>query len=133
MLNRLQNEMKTALREKKTERLSVIRMLISEVKNEAFKEGQKKTAEEVVMGYHKKLVKAAEEFASKPEFSDKVKKEIEIVSEFVPQQLTKREIYEIIATAGLTEISMKTVMPLVKGRADGKLVKEIVDSFNKAL
>jgi hypothetical protein len=26
---------------------------------------------------------------------------------------------------------MKTVMPLVKGKADGRLVKEIVDWFNK--
>ena len=84
MLSRLQEAMVAALRAKDTERLSVIRMLISEVKNEAYKEGAKRSAEEVVAGYLKKLNKAAEEFASKSEFVDKVKKEIKIVSQFPP-------------------------------------------------
>jgi hypothetical protein len=98
MLTRLQNEMITALKAKDIERLSVIRMLISEVKNEAFKEGNKRSSDEVVAGYLKKLTKAAEEFADKPEFVDKVRREINIVSEFVPKQITKLEIVETIVS-----------------------------------
>jgi len=145
MLTRLQNEMITALKAKDTERLSVIRMLISEVKNESFKEGSKRSPDECILGYLKKLTKAVEEFADKPKFSDKVRREIKIVSEFVPKQMTRLEIIEtIVKAASLTyngqylsinplpdlSITMKTVMPFVKGKADGKLVKEIVDWFN---
>jgi len=36
MLNKLQDAMKDAMRSKDTDRLGVIRMLISEIKNEAF-------------------------------------------------------------------------------------------------
>ena len=131
MLDRLQNEMKLALKSKDTERLSVIRMLISEVKNEAFKEGVKRSPEDVVISYFKKLNKAVEEFVSKPEFTDKVKREIAIVLEFVPKQMTREEIIDAITNEGIKDISMKTVMPFLKGKADGKLIKEVVDWFNK--
>ena len=46
MLEKLQAAMKQSMLAKETERLSVIRMLISEVKNEAFTTQKKRTPED---------------------------------------------------------------------------------------
>jgi uncharacterized protein YqeY len=65
LLETLQEEMKKAMREKASDRLQVLRLLISEIKNEAYKEGKKRDSLEVVMAYHKRLVKAKEDFGDK--------------------------------------------------------------------
>ena len=59
---KLHEEMKTAMRDKNAKRLSVIRMLMSELKNEERKRPAKRTEEEVCFAYHKKLVKAVDLF-----------------------------------------------------------------------
>ena len=130
MLETLQAAMKQAMFAKDTARLSVIRMLISEVKNESYTTQKKRSPEEVVAAYHKKLVKAKDEFASNVEFAAKVDAELKIVSEFLPESLTEDGVRLIISNANLTEISMKTVMPLLKGKVfDGKMVQNLIGSF----
>lgn len=132
MLDKLQAAMKQAMLAKEADRLSVIRMLISEVKNEAFTTQKKRTADEVVTAYLKKLTKAKEEFASSAEFVAKVEAEIKIVSEFLPKALTEEDIRKLIAEAHLAEVSMKTVMPLLKGKVfDGKLAQSMVANWEK--
>jgi len=119
------------MRAKEADRLSVIRMLMAEVKNEAFStQPKKRTPEEVVAAYLKKLNKAKDEFLDKVEFVAKLDAEISIVSEFLPKPLTEAEICEIIRAGNVTEVSMKTVMPLLKGKpCDGKLVQKIVSNW----
>jgi uncharacterized protein YqeY len=129
MLNRLQEEIKTALRNKDTERLSVLRMLLNDVKNEEYKEGKKRTADEVVMSYHKKLMKIKEEFANKEDFVANIQKELVIVSEFIPHMMSKEEVISFIKEANLQEVNMKTVMPLLKGKAESKVVQEVVTGW----
>ena len=129
MLNRLQEEMKIALKAKNTVRLSVVRMLISEIKNEAVSAAEKKrTAEEVVAAYLKKLTKAKTEFASKADFVAGLEAEIKIVEEFLPKMLSRDEIIAFIK-ANVTDVQMKTVMPLLKGKADGKLISDVVANW----
>lgn len=133
MLEKLQAAMKQAMLAKEADRLSVIRMLISEVKNEAFTTQKKRTADEVVTAYLKKLTKAKEEFANSAEFVAKVEAEIKIVSEFLPKALTEEDIRKLITEANLAEVSMKTVMPLLKGKVfDGKLAQSIVANWGKS-
>ena len=129
MLVRLQEEVKIALRNKDNERLSVLRMLLSEVKNEAYKEGKKRTPEEVVMSYHKKLTKIKEEFSNKEEFVAGVQKELAVVSEFIPRMMDKDEVISYIKEANIQEVSMKTVMPLLKGKADSRTIQEVVTNW----
>ena len=64
--------------------------------------------------------------------------EISIYSEFLPKQMTEEEINETIkniASSMATPINkgllMKELMPVVKGKADGKLVSQIVEKFLK--
>jgi len=66
---------------------------------------------------------------------DKINREIEIMQEYMPKQLTEEEINEIVLKViaevnaiGKNDIGrvMAKVMPLVKGKADGNVVKNIV-------
>ena len=69
---------------------------------------------------------------------DKAKAEIEILLSYLPQQLSKEEIYEIIeqsaVEAGANSIKdmgklMKLIMPKTAGIADGKLVSTLVRDY----
>jgi uncharacterized protein YqeY len=75
------------------------------------------------------------EKGNRTEMIETLKKEIEIVQEFLPQQLTTEEIKEIvkkvIAESGAESIKdmgkvVGASMKLCTGKADGKLVQEIV-------
>src|SRR5205823_7433403 len=87
LLTRLQEDMKTAMKTGQKERLSVIRMLLSDVKNIDLMPN-KPTAEQVVASYAKKLQKGVEEYEKlgKPEEVAKFKSEIAIVEEYLPRK-----------------------------------------------
>ena len=77
--------------------------------------------------YLKKLNKAKDEFKDKEAFVKKLDFEIGVVSTFLPAMLTEDEIRAIIVNANLVEVSMRTVMPLLKGKSfDSKLVQKII-------
>jgi uncharacterized protein len=131
MLKELLNEhLKKAMREKQSKRLSVIRMLIAELTNEEKAAGQKRGEEEVCRGYHKKLLKALELYPEnrKPELME----EIKIVEEFLPKLMSREEITAFIkANLKDADVNMKNVMPLLKGKADPTLIKEIVTGWGR--
>jgi uncharacterized protein YqeY len=131
MLQKLQDEMKLALREKKTERLNVIRMLITQVKNEAYIKGIQRSADEVVLAYQKKLEKAKNECSGNLDFIAKLDSEIAVVAEFAPRQMTEEDIVAFLADkfSGTTP-DMKSAMKELKGKADGKLVSKVISSWN---
>lgn len=69
--------------------------------------------------------------------AEETKAEIAIVEKYLPSQLDEAEIGklvdEAIATSGATNVKqfglvMKSLMPKVKGRADGAVVSQIVKS-----
>lgn len=99
MLERLTDEMKTALKAGNKDRLGVIRMLLSDVKNIDINP-QKPTAEQVVEAYAKKLKKSVEEYEKigRPDEVAKLKGEIAIVEEFLPKKLSKEETETLIDT-----------------------------------
>jgi hypothetical protein len=126
---KLFEEMKTAMRNKDAKRLSVIRMLMAELKTEDKAAGKKRTEEEVCFAYHKKLVKALDMFPE--DKKAELKDEIKIVEEFLPKLMSKDEVIAFIKENVKEEVSMKTVMPLLKGKADSQVIKEVVDNWNK--
>lgn len=122
--------MKNAMREKNTKRLSVIRMLMAEIKNEEKSTAKKRTEEEVCQAYHKKLVKSLDFFPDDKKIE--IKEELKIIEEFLPKQMSKEEIVAFIKENVKPEdVSMKNVMPLLKGKADSQLIKEIIDNWVK--
>ena len=78
--------------------------------------------------------------ADRVETLEKMKYELDIVSEYMPKQLDAEEISNIIKEV-LSELGienptksdkgniMKVLMPKVKGKADGKLVNDVLISF----
>ena len=126
---KLHEEMKAAMRDKNAKRLSVIRMLMSDLKNEDKTSGKKRTEEEVCFAYHKKLVKALDLFPE--DKRAELKDEIKIVEEFLPKLMSKEEVIAFIKENVKEEVSMKTVMPLLKGKADSQVIKEVIDNWNK--
>src|SRR5437763_6652560 len=84
---RLQEDMKVAMKSGQKDRLGVIRMLLSDVKNIDLMPG-KPTAEQAVAAYGKKLRKSIEEYEKlgKTEEVNKLKFEIGVVDEYLPKK-----------------------------------------------
>ncbi|MBQ1352595.1 MAG: GatB/YqeY domain-containing protein [Firmicutes bacterium] len=79
------------------------------------------------------------EKAGRTDLLDSYKKEIEVLSKYLPEQLSADEIKKIVeetaADMGITEGKqnmgkmMGAVMPKVKGVADGKDVRKVIEEF----
>ncbi len=89
---KLHEDMKSALRAGQKDRLQVIRMLLSDVKNVDLMPG-KPTPEAVVEAYAKKLRKGVEEYAKlgKPETVAQLRAEIAVVDEYLPKRASAEE------------------------------------------
>src|SRR5947199_7158706 len=105
---RLQDDMKTALKAGQKDRLQVIRMLLSDVKNIDLMPN-KPTAEQAVEAYTKKLRKSVEEYRKlgKPDEVQKLQFEIGVAEEYLPKKAspedTERLVDEFLATNTFTE------------------------------
>ncbi len=99
---RLQEDMKTAMKSGQKDRLGVIRMLLSDVKNIDLAP-KPLTAEEAVAAYAKKLRKSVEEYEKlgKAEEVQKLRFEISVVDEYLPKKAssgdTERLVNEFLA------------------------------------
>lgn len=98
LLSKLQEDMKTALKSGQKERLGVIRMLLSDVKNIDLAP-RPTTAEEAVAAYGKRLRKSQEEFQklNKPEEVKKLAFEISVVDEYLPKKASVEETEKLVA------------------------------------
>ncbi len=137
---RLSEDMKTALRNRETVRLGLVRMIRAQIKNREIAKGSDLEDEETVEVVSS-LIKAKREaldFAVKGDRKDLVaqaEEELEILASYLPEQLSEEEIRSIVqeaidqsGAAGPGDLGrvMGAVMPRVKGRADGRLVNTIV-------
>ncbi len=137
---RLVEEMNQALKSRDKLRLSAIRMIRSGLKNKEI-ELRKKLEDEEVVKVIQAMVRKGEESVEqfqagrRMDLVDKEKKEIEILKSFLPQPLSPEEILKIIdQSIQETQASsakdmgkvMKSVMPKIGGKADGKLVNQLV-------
>ncbi len=95
--SRLTEDMKAALKAGQKDRLGVIRMLLSDVKNIDLMPS-KPTAEQVVEAYAKKLRKGVEEYEklNKPEEVAKLKSEIAVVEEYLPKKASAGDTEKLV-------------------------------------
>ena len=143
IVERLQADMKQAMKNKDKFRLSVIRMIRSEIQNlEISKSGSVSEDDviEVLSREKKKRSESLEEYkqAGRDDIVEDLKSEISILEEYLPAQLSDDELKAIIQDAihkvGATSPKdmgkvMQEVMPQVKGRADGKQVNRFVSEL----
>ena len=137
---RLKEDLKTAMKAKDATGLAVIRMVNSEIKNREIATGTELDdagVEGVIATGIKKRREAAEMFAKggRNELAAEEKAQIEKLLAYMPKQLDEEAvaaiIKEVVAEVGATSPGemgavMKSVMPKVKGKADGQLVNRLV-------
>ena len=138
---KLQEDLKTALKARDEIRTSTIRLAICAVKNSEIDRGRELTDEEtmeVIAREAKRRREAIEgaEKAGRTDIADKERLELKILTQYLPKQLGEEEI-ERIARELVTEIGavdqkdrgrvMSTLMQRVRGLADGKAVSQVVD------
>ena len=140
LTEKVRADMTEAMKAQEKERLSVIRMLQSAVKNEQINIGHELSDEEA-MSVIRKAVKQRQDSieqytnAGRTEMAEKERSEMELLKTYLPAELTAEElesgIREIIASTGAQSKKdlgkvMKEATARYKGRADGKKIQEIV-------
>ena len=137
---RIQTELKEAMKAHDELKVSTLRLLNSSIKNKEIDE-RKPLDDEGLLAILSTAAKQRRESidqyekGGRQDLADKEKAELAILQSYLPQQLSKDEvaaaIKETIAETGAVGAKdmgkvMKALMPKVKGKADGKLVNELV-------
>lgn len=129
---RLNQDMKEAMKAKDKLRLSVIRMLKAAFQKESIEQKRPLTAEEEVTILARELKQRKDslhefEKANRHDLAEQVTAEITVVMGYLPEQLSedavRTVVAEVIAQVGATSASdfgavMKAVMPPLKGQVD---------------
>ena len=139
--DRLNEEMKRALKAGQQDRLGTLRMMRSQVLLEKKKDASIQVLSDpqvtqVLGSYAKKLRDSAAEYEKlgKPEESSKIRAELAVVQEFLPQPLTADEakalVAQVIAELGASSAKdfgrvMKEAQARAAGRADGKVLSDL--------
>lgn len=121
LLGKLQDDMKAAMKSGQKDRLGVIRMLLSDVKNIDLA-SKPITAEQAVEAYAKKLRKSVEEYEklNKPQEVAQLKSELTVVEEYLPKKASAAD------TAALVDAF------LAKNSFTEKQVGQAMGGFMKA-
>jgi len=137
---RLDQDQKSAMREKAQLRLDTIRMLKSAIKYreiELMKPLDDAGVEVVVATEIKRRRDSVEQYkaGNRQDLADKEAAEIAVLQAYLPQQLSEAELRakvdEVVKRVGAQGPKdmgavMKALLPEVQGRAEGKLVSELV-------
>lgn len=137
---RINNDLKQAMKSKDALKTSCLRMIIADIKNTSIAKQKELKDEDIIevlqrqAKQHKDSIEGFKK-GNRQDLVDKESKELEIIQGYLPKQLSPEEIADIVKEA-IKEISAKDkkdigkvmgiVMPKVKGRVDGKLVNRIV-------
>ena len=134
-----------AMKAKDKERKDSLSMLLSALKNAQIDKREAPLTEDEENAIVKKEIKQETietAPADRADIIDEAKKRLAVYQEFAPADMTEDQIRETIAKV-LAELGieaptakdkgkiMKSLMPLVKGKADGKIVNEILAGFMK--
>ncbi len=134
------DDMKQAMKSNEKSRLSTIRMIRTAVKNKEIDLRRKLDDDEVlrvIQGMLRRSEESIEQFKAggRADLVEKESKEVEILKSYLPQSLSQEEIVKIIdesiqetQASSLKDLGkvMKSVMPKLTGKADGKLINQLV-------
>ncbi len=141
MLERITNDIKDAMKNKDTLKLSTLRMLKGAIDLERINKKLDKVSDEDIVVIIGKQIKTRKESiaefekGSRQDLIDKTNDEINILSTYMPEMLKEEEIESIVCDAikevNATSIKdmgsvMKVLSPKVKGKADMSLVSTII-------
>jgi len=131
MLDKINADIKEAMKAKDKEKLQCLRYVKSMLTENAT--SKKPVPEmEVVIKHHKKLKDALDMYPDGHAMKEQAEKEIVIVEEYLPKQMTEEEvgnlIDQIISTLDSPNMGgvMKELSPQIKGKFDGKKASQLV-------
>ena len=137
---RINNDLKEAMKSKDSFRLSVIRMVKGAMQLAKPNPREELTDDDVITVISKQIKMRNDsikefEAAGRSDLVEQNKKEIEILNTYMPKQLSEEELTEIIdkvfekvkpTSQKDMGLIMKNISPLVKGKADMSLVNKLV-------
>ena len=138
LLNKIQNDIKSALKEGDSFKVTALRQLQAALQNEQIAKGKdKEMSEEDAIAVLRKEAKRRKESidvykeAGRDELAEKEQKELDLVKEYLPEELPDEEIKKIVdevVASGEDHMGkvMGQVMGRVAGRADASRVSAIV-------
>ena len=145
LVDQLSEDLKAAMRAKDQNRIGAIRMLKAAITNFEIARGDSKNKDSAKpiteadrLGVVEKQIKqrrdAIEMYkqGNRPELAAKEEAEIAVLATYLPQQLSrdevKAEVQAILTALGTKEFPkvMREAATQLKGRADGKMVNEVV-------
>lgn len=141
LVESLNQDMKSAMRNKDRQKLNVIRMVKASLQNEAIKLGKEELTENeeltVLSREVKQIKESLQEFkkAERDDLVEKHEQDLKILQVYMPEQLSSDELEQIVVGT-IDEVSattkkdmgkvMSALMPKVKGKADGAVVNQLV-------
>ena len=144
---RLDGDLKDAMRNKDSIRRTVLRTIISEIRNAEIAKQEALDDEGVLVVMTKQAQQRRDSIeafksASRSDLVESESAELKIISGYLPEQLSEDEI-EVVITEVISQVEakgssdmgkvMKEIMQRVRGRADGKMVSAIVTSRLKEM
>jgi len=140
LAERLNEDLKLAMKSQDKFKLSVLRMVRAAIKNQEIERKRSLDDSEVIDVLSREIKQRRDslqdfEKAGRTDLAEQASAEIEIISAYLPKPLTDEEVTALVqqtiqetgasSKADMGKV-MAALMPKVKGRADGKLVNQIV-------
>jgi uncharacterized protein len=137
---RLQDDLKSAMRERDEVRKRTLRLTLASIKNREVEVRHVLSDGDVAEVLHKEAKQRRETLdelarADRPDLVAAEQAELAVLEEYLPKQLSRdeiadmaREVIDELNVQGPRQMGqvMSVLMPQLKGRADGKLVSQVV-------
>ncbi len=136
--DRLMNDLKEAMKNKEVlrkETIQICRAAVLQVEKDSLSELDDSGVVQVLSREFRKRSDTLPELGDRQDIIDKYKAEMEIIRAYLPEQLTDEEtekiVIDAIAETGAASLRdmgrvMQFLQPKVKGKADGRIVSDLV-------
>ena len=146
MIDRIESDLKDAMRTKDVVRLSTLRLLKSAIEYHKIEKKQEQLSQADLLAVVKKQIKQRQdsiegfEKGGRNDLVEKEKAELSILTSYLPEQLSEAQLQEIVRSTiselGATSRAdmgkvMREIQAKVAGRADNKLISQLVSSSLK--
>jgi hypothetical protein len=147
LYTQIKEEIKDAMKNKEADRKDVLKMVVDKAKAIIKEKNPSNTGEEIpddvmiqaIQKEVKQLNQTKESLRGKEDTDLYASTEIKlnVLSKYLPAQMTEQELEEFISkelsvlVSKTKGMAMKTIMPQIKGRADGKLAVKIINRLLK--
>ncbi|MGI6443534.1 MAG: GatB/YqeY domain-containing protein [Candidatus Dojkabacteria bacterium] len=140
LLETLRKDMILATKEKNVSKMDILKMALATLRNEEIAQGKELTdqeVEKVLRKEVKKIEESIEQFSymGRDDLVKKEKEQLGYLEEYLPELMSEEEVEKIVkgkieevGAQGMSDMGkvMGVVMKEISGKADGNLVKQIV-------